>query len=746
MQIIPITNAASQVFNILLADQDVDIKIYMNATGLFMDLYLEKQLLLGGIRCQNMNRIVRDDYFGFIGDLMFMDLQGDEDPKYVKGSNDLGTRYELLYLENSDLHALVGGGGSAGAGSPSPPIPPVPPSNALPVSTSFVLAMDTVVDIRNIDTKASVASGLLLRAKGYYSSDGRGGGDFYYDGSDTATPDNGATIIVDKNNRRWKRVVPASGLTPCMAGCVGDGANDDGTQLLVYQSLVEGNGWTNDINVNYRTTKALSPKVREYFGNGSTIQFDIPNHTDNCFFIRPVVALAEDQEASRYTYRDLRLVGNSSGLDLLYIEDGSPIFYNLLLDSSYRDAMHLHPHGATMQAVENLTIYNLLIRNAGRNPIHGYLDSDGGSNPVYINETNIYGFEIRGMGVHFAGVNAMRFTHSNVKRDYNKIGHLAVYGGNWDAGQANSPGAAGPAVYADVINGSTIWIMEYISLDLGGIEDTSAYTTSPMLPIMDSSDTNYTIGMYRLCEIRNITFFNWVFDVPDVWLARQYGNRFFGPSDYPLPAQNLLAIKSDWDDNIAIRPAGRIVTTPSGDQVVNPYISSDFQNGPCVYVEEIALVASTIVTVDIPIKDVKLGDAIDNLQWPIKVIIDHSSFPDDDADNFGQFGEYLVRCGWRKSPGGGSLGPHAVMEVLTAIPGTTPDGGFDPATGVTFTVESRNAGATYDILRVHIACGSTVGFAGSNIISQIAASRFGLPVLNENNRHGPPTIQVYQRL
>ena len=54
--------------------------IYENKNPVFLDLYVNDSLLLGGVICLNAVRIIRDAYFGFPGDLAFFDTQGSEDP------------------------------------------------------------------------------------------------------------------------------------------------------------------------------------------------------------------------------------------------------------------------------------------------------------------------------------------------------------------------------------------------------------------------------------------------------------------------------------------------------------------------------------------------------------------------------------------------------------------------------------------------------------------------------------------
>jgi len=99
MQQIPLQSVPNQSLSIALAGQNCRINIYQRSTGLYSDLYVDNTLIIGGVICQNLNRIVRDAYLGFIGDLGFFDTQGINDPEYTG----LGSRYLLIYLEASDL-------------------------------------------------------------------------------------------------------------------------------------------------------------------------------------------------------------------------------------------------------------------------------------------------------------------------------------------------------------------------------------------------------------------------------------------------------------------------------------------------------------------------------------------------------------------------------------------------------------------------------------------------------------------
>lgn len=100
MQEIPLRAIPSQTFTVNLNNQPCQIEVYQKLSGLYINLYVNNALIIGGVICQNLNRIVRDAYLGFQGDLGFFDntKQG-EDPIYTG----LGSRFRLFYLEPQDL-------------------------------------------------------------------------------------------------------------------------------------------------------------------------------------------------------------------------------------------------------------------------------------------------------------------------------------------------------------------------------------------------------------------------------------------------------------------------------------------------------------------------------------------------------------------------------------------------------------------------------------------------------------------
>ena len=94
MVTIPTQAAANQTFNAILSGQAAQLKVYQRATGLFVDLYVNDALIIGGVAALNAAMIVRTPYLGFLGDLAFVDTQGSEDPTF----GGLGTRFALMHF------------------------------------------------------------------------------------------------------------------------------------------------------------------------------------------------------------------------------------------------------------------------------------------------------------------------------------------------------------------------------------------------------------------------------------------------------------------------------------------------------------------------------------------------------------------------------------------------------------------------------------------------------------------------
>jgi hypothetical protein len=112
MMTIPLSPLPSQFFTVGLGDQICQINVYqknvpafMMTMGVYVDLYVNNSLIIGGVIAENLNRIVRDLYLGFEGDLVFYDTTGQGRDPYYTG---LGTDFVLVWIEPGELPAGVG--------------------------------------------------------------------------------------------------------------------------------------------------------------------------------------------------------------------------------------------------------------------------------------------------------------------------------------------------------------------------------------------------------------------------------------------------------------------------------------------------------------------------------------------------------------------------------------------------------------------------------------------------------------
>lgn len=90
---IPTLAVPAQVLQVSLSNQPTTLRIYQAGPSLYVDVYVNDALVIGGVVARNANLIVRSAYLGFIGDLAFIDQQGNDDPQY----DGLGSRWVLYY-------------------------------------------------------------------------------------------------------------------------------------------------------------------------------------------------------------------------------------------------------------------------------------------------------------------------------------------------------------------------------------------------------------------------------------------------------------------------------------------------------------------------------------------------------------------------------------------------------------------------------------------------------------------------
>jgi len=101
MLVIPIKAVPNQSLSVQAGGQSCQVNVYQKLYGLFVDLYVGNKLVIAGVLAQNLRPMVLNAYLGLVGDLVFFDNLGTNDPYYTG----LGTRFSLVYLAPSDLPA-----------------------------------------------------------------------------------------------------------------------------------------------------------------------------------------------------------------------------------------------------------------------------------------------------------------------------------------------------------------------------------------------------------------------------------------------------------------------------------------------------------------------------------------------------------------------------------------------------------------------------------------------------------------
>jgi hypothetical protein len=104
-QIIPTTEAPSQIINVTLNNQACRINLYtksvnmprhdpneivtdppryQNENPVYMDLLVNDVVIIGGVKCRESALILMDTYLGFVGDFSVIDVTGNhQDPQGV---------------------------------------------------------------------------------------------------------------------------------------------------------------------------------------------------------------------------------------------------------------------------------------------------------------------------------------------------------------------------------------------------------------------------------------------------------------------------------------------------------------------------------------------------------------------------------------------------------------------------------------------------------------------------------------
>lgn len=94
---LPLAAEPSQAITVTIGDQRMTLEVYQKRFGLFVDVYVNDTLVIGGVLARNLVKIVRSAYLGFVGDLCFYDTQGTSDPDYTG----LVDRFVFLYTDGA---------------------------------------------------------------------------------------------------------------------------------------------------------------------------------------------------------------------------------------------------------------------------------------------------------------------------------------------------------------------------------------------------------------------------------------------------------------------------------------------------------------------------------------------------------------------------------------------------------------------------------------------------------------------
>lgn len=99
---IPLQAVPSQITRVVLDGQNVQLAIYQKPEGLFVDINSGGVDINRGVLAHDANPLVCSAYLGFVGNLMFLDTQGNDDPDYTG----IGARFGLIYLTQAEYDLL----------------------------------------------------------------------------------------------------------------------------------------------------------------------------------------------------------------------------------------------------------------------------------------------------------------------------------------------------------------------------------------------------------------------------------------------------------------------------------------------------------------------------------------------------------------------------------------------------------------------------------------------------------------
>lgn len=102
MQQIALQPVPSQQLQAVLANQSCQIAVYLRGSHLFVDVNADGVDITTAVLARDAVPLVPISYTGFLGNLLFTDTQGTNDPTY----DGLGSRFQLVYLTAAEYAQL----------------------------------------------------------------------------------------------------------------------------------------------------------------------------------------------------------------------------------------------------------------------------------------------------------------------------------------------------------------------------------------------------------------------------------------------------------------------------------------------------------------------------------------------------------------------------------------------------------------------------------------------------------------
>ena len=96
---IPLQNIPNQELSIILNNQECNIRLIQRNKKMYLSLWIGDDEVWSGLICHDRLPMAQSRTYSLIGNLVFVDTEGAEDPQY----NRLGERWRLLYFTSDEI-------------------------------------------------------------------------------------------------------------------------------------------------------------------------------------------------------------------------------------------------------------------------------------------------------------------------------------------------------------------------------------------------------------------------------------------------------------------------------------------------------------------------------------------------------------------------------------------------------------------------------------------------------------------